>query len=305
MNINKRIIILCCFSPILQSNADCQNLPIGTLPMDYNSSFAGSVEQSRIVTNINYLGDFSDLEPSKKGYYASYDNFFNRLGMGLGITAYYFDSFYGYNLTSTSLAFAPKLSIKGKYTISPSLDIGYKSGNIDYEDDLLQNGSENIRESGFIGRTSILFNSTHYYVGFSIRLFKSEELSLVNNLDDQFTSTLQMGYAFQQNENSKLSFTPQLVFPLGHQYGRYKHLVQSPAINLGLRYSNFLFSLISKVNRPIPNGFQLGWQNKNTRIIMTNQLMKDSNSVINSSYTGNLAFRYIVKESDKHRFRGF
>lgn len=269
---------------LLPTLANSQNLPGGFPPLIYNSSFAGSVSNARICSNFRfqYMQD-ENYKYSEYDFAASYDAFFPGIRSGIGITAYKNKSISNQiNFKSESrsiaisLAIAPKISIKGKYTISPSLDINYNDEYQPWRDVSLQNG--------FSSRAGVLFNATNYYIGYSVNLFQSKDL--FHNYFSYFSSSLQMGYSFQKNQDSRFAFTPQLVLPI---YSNYKRIVDWPLYNLGFRYDNYLFGAIGYTYF-IPVGLQVGWQKKGWRILLS--------SIFAANYNANLSLRYIFNQKD-------
>jgi hypothetical protein len=286
------ISILFCTGIFYAESAFAQ-IPPGVLPMQYNPSFAGTVGNSRIVSNISY--HYQNDSYSRKGYglNLSYDNYLPKIRSGIGITANangstYGDDYYKTDQQSASISFiaAPKISLKGKYTISPSLQVSYidlhtkyNSSHSYYEDKYL---------TGLVGTAGILFNATHYYIGYSIRIFNSYGLRYRYN--DKIYSFLQFGYTFQKSADSKFSFTPQIVLPIT---GDSKYYLFWPAYTLGFRYDNYLLGVVSNYTLFIPTGIQLGWQNKRLRLIASIDF--------SPGYQANISMRYIFNHDKKSR----
>ena len=278
--------IILCFS----HEANCQYLPIGVLPMEYNPSFAGSVGNTRLVTDFRYSNSKNSLSGDGLGLSFSVDKFIPKIHTGIGIVAKGFtaipinDKEDKYQYGDFSLIVAPKISIKGKYTISPSIDIDYLDINFP------GNGypfTENARFSGFSGNFGILFNAHNYYIGYALRIFKSDDLK--NIYSDNLYSAIQIGYSFHK-DNSKLSFTPQLAIPI---IGNQDISTSWPSYNLGFRYDKFILSPVSQFDYAYPTGFQLGWQNKGWRLLFSNEFA--------GGYNNNLTFRYIFNQDKKSR----
>ena len=254
--------------------------PIGILPMEYNPSFAGSVGNSRLVSNFSfYKYDQNAYSSIGVGIDLSYDNYFPGFRSGIGIIAKngYSDMNNGGNSIGNSLELiaAPKISRNGKYTLSPSISIMYYN---------LYSKNDNSWSSlydGFSSKFGLLLNTSHYYIGYAAEyLYGSSDL----------TTALQFGYTFQKSIDSKFSFTPQLVLPifLGGGIGVYW-----PSYNLGFRYQNFIFGAISQFNYPYPTGFQIGWQKKGWRLILNNDFALE--------YVANFTLRYIFNHDKKSR----
>ena len=263
--------------------AYCQYPPIGILPMEYNPSFAGSVGNSRIVSNLSY---FNQHQSDNKGQSylidVSYDKYFPKIRSGIGIITQ--GSYNAYNIlrstikyehwsSSIELAIAPKFSMKGKYTFSPSLSIGYWNS---YRN--LDNTKTSIQD-GFSSKFGLLFNATQYYIGYAIEYYYG---------NSDAASAFQFGYTFQKSNDSKFSFTPQFAFPILINSGID---VYWPSYNLSFRYDSFILGAISQFGYSYPTGFQAGWQNKGWRILFSNDF-KDS-------YKAYLTLRYIFNHDKK------
>lgn len=252
-----------------------QYLPIGILPMEYNPSFAGSVGNSRIVSNFSFSNGASYYDPGV-GMSLSYDNYYPTIRSGIGIIAksYCFkidDKFRDLD-TSIELVVAPKISIKGKFTLSPSVSIKYDKF-YNYYNDSWHNWDNVSSKFG------LLFNAPHYYIGYAA------EYSYGHS---GLKTALQFGYTFQRRADSKFSFTPQLALPIFIDSGLG---IFYPSYNLSFRYGSMTLGAISQFEYPYPTGFQVGWQNRSWRILLSNNF-KDR-------YTGNFTLRYIFNHDKK------
>lgn len=287
---------------VFSTSAICQSVPVGLMPMQYNGSFAGSAGNSRISSSFIFEG-YND----KHGFYdlfslvsqISYDRYYPKLKSGVGITVNNFThDFTAQNswggswssklrLSSINLDIAPKLSIKGKYTISPSIRLRYYGNFIEYtsENIDLNPSIENGYNDGLTSRLGILFNADRYYIGFSFPLFRTtfEDFNW-----SEFSTYIQLGYTYQKEESSKFSFTPQLLFDLRAKGNEYDKILNRVLYNLGVRYGQWLGSLIGE-DKFIPIGFQLGWQHNGCRIIAINRFVE-------GSYSPGLAIRYIFNQ---------
>lgn len=275
-----------------------QYLPVGLMPMEYNSSFAGSAGNPRVCTSTFFshlINEYADY--TRYGFHASYDQFVPKLRSGVGIKISGINTSYISGANDRALNFsaliAPKLSIKGKYTISPSLELGY---NNDFWRS--SNSSYKRNYNGFTGMAGILFNASNYYLGYMARVFQNE-----SNRSDYWSSNLysafQFGYSFQKSKDSKFSFTPQLVFPL--IAGKNSIEWYWPAYNLSFRFNHFIVGVINQYNIPYPVGFQLGWQKNGWRILLSNHFKGASytNSNNKADYTVNFSLRYIFNQDKK------
>jgi hypothetical protein len=292
--------------------AVCQSLPIGAMPMHYNSSFAGSAGNSRISSHALYYGynesygeQYSNSWAKRRTYgsFTSFDRFFPGIRSGVGVTISRYSDlseqggdswFYKHNTTQTALKldFAPKFSIKGKYTISPSFGFSFYTSYVNIEPPGQQ--IENGRYNNMSGRFGILFNAEHYYVGYTMQLFSSDFESISFK---SYHSNVQFGYTFQRSEQSKFSFTPQVMISIrtNDEYNR-ENIISNPIYNLGFRYGQFLGGVINNLRSElVPTGFQLGWQNKGWRIVSSHEFDFEFYKI----YSPSLSVRYIFNQSNE------
>lgn len=282
-------------------------LPVGIMPMEYNSSFAGSAGNARISSNTYYrpLND-EYSQGSQFGFYASYDKFLPKLRSGIGfktsgITSSYSGSYFDSDSKSKGRVFnfsvilAPKISVKGKYTISPSLELGYNNNyrHSTWQDKGIFRNWKDTR-SGFTSMASILFNASNYYFGYMARIYQDKRSYYSDSDEFDFYSAFQFGYSFQKSIDSKFSFTPQLVFPLVANSRSFEWYW--PAYNLSFRYNHFIISAINQFNTSYPIGFQLGWQKNGWRILVSNEFKDVSRE---DQYTANLSLRYVFNQDKK------
>jgi hypothetical protein len=297
--------------------------PLGALPMQYNSSFAGSNGGPRISSFAGYERSTLQytlpttipntiINRSNTAYslYTAYDQFIPAIRSGIGLTASLSGHNYNYlssNSTSNSsssanekpryasfaLAVAPKFSIKGKYTISPSLDLAYtNTWNQSYGVYIDSSWVPiDVIYHSLTSRAAILFNSNKYYLGYSVdlasRTFARNNIpTLSSNINKYFNSYLQMGYTFGRS-TSKFSFIPQLVLQI-HSYPYENRLrIGLQALNLNFRYNKVICGFNN-------GGVHVGWQNEQLRFMLTNSLSfinRDSNY---NSFNGSLSLRYLI-----------
>ena len=292
-----------------------QEIPLGALPMQFNSSFAGEADAARVNASVGvrppgrYFG-WSYLS------HASYDQFVPKLRSGVGFSvnhsAYsgttnfvaYNGSYFGRSY-GLSAAIAPKFSMKGKYTFSPSGELTYGSSR-SFNQNLLGNGDDlDVTGSILKGRVGVLFNAQKWYIGYAVdipisgsfRYRVGDSLAIVSN--NRFVSYWQFGYTFQRSSESKFSFTPQLLFLTGADarstflssrswsfpfYRRFALL----DIILNFRYKRVIWGLNGA-------GIHVGYQSSQMRIMLSQGIQSASGE----SYIGNLSFRYIFKQNDQ------
>ena len=271
-------------------------LPLGALPMQYNGGFAGEAGSPRFST---HAGLTSAGWSYGRGYHlsASYDQFIPALRSGIGVSVHQHrsdQSFAAYNAYSFSAAVAPKISLRGKWTFSPSLDVSYHAGRSVVYDD----------QAGFSGesaqwrsRVGFLMNTDKFYVGYSVAVADHLSVRFANGLAAagrpfRFTSYLQIGYTFGRNPASGFSFTPQLTLATGTSpypvltTDRRVPINYFEAFHLNFRYRQFLWG----VNN---TGVHLGWQTDRLRVVASNGMSVAGR--YDSGYVGNLSARYVLR----------
>lgn len=293
-----QVVIICSgmlFSFSCYGQSNNQNIPLGALPMQYNGSFAGEAGASRISSSAYYYkyNNNTFQTGNRAGIYTSYDQFFKSIGTGIGVTTGYHGSndnwpFSNGQIFFSSLAVAPKISIKGKYTLSPSIDISRLSGNF-YNNEFYINRTE--LQTSINSKAGLLFNTQKYYIGYSVYLLNQEktiyDISFRN--PRRFRSFLQFGYSFRRTSESKFSFTPQFVLSLSEKRFPEEKVMLIEAVNLTFRYSQY----IAGINN---TGFHLGIQKEGLRVVLSSRI---GLSTSYEPYSGNLSFRYIFKNTDK------
>lgn len=274
--------------------------PLGALPMQYNPSFAGETGAGRLSTSSSYqIYTLAPTSPDAHrdhnfSTYSSYDQFIPGIGTGIGITTGYL-GVRGLNAHLNayyiSAAIAPKISIKGKYTLSPSLDLSF----LPYR--TLFNGSSNPSTTSqgvsLSSKAGLLFNSNKYYIGYSVVIFIRNKVSLPEKTTfyyKDFLSYLQFGYTFQRSPESKFSFTPQFALSLSEKRHPDDDVVGFDGINLNFKYTQYIGGFNN-------SGVHLGYQNEKMRLMVS----KSINNLIGIPGSFNLSFRYIFKQDNQNR----
>ena len=308
-----------------------ETVPLGVLPMQYIGSFAGEAGAPRLSFNSHYHYDYYNRfsfrsEEQFYDQFLSYDQFIPAIRTGVGLTAgvgigladgvsssglspSYFDAREDRHYLNLSIA--PKISIKGKYTLSPSVDLSYVNKFNRYGVNSGDEGEE--RFEGFGSRIGVLWNTPKYYVGYSItgmnryrwggRMDGAQWGG--DNIGYHFWSVLQVGYTFQKSSASNFSFTPQLAFYLSppnkigaigfnfynldFDYSFRSSFISLASFNLNFRYKKFIWGLNNA-------GIHLGVQNDRLRLMLTNLPVFWGS---NKYYIGNLSFRYVFKEKSR------
>lgn len=289
------------------------NVPLGVMPMQYNGSFAGEAEGARLSTSFSYdFGSDQDFMTSRIfSYHASFDQFIPAIRSGIGISVHRGTAVdemewggadgpdirnLAFTSNRISLAIAPKFSIGGKYTISPSVDLSYGRGNTEANFPSVI-GPINIARNYPPGqhqwlesRLGLLFNTSKYYIGYSAYVLNRHYYNNKHSglLSDQFISYLQAGYTFQRKADSKFSFTPQVAYRIGASEGlSVSQYIFDIGLNLTFRYDKYLAGLNNR-------GFHVGWQNEKLRIMSTTNLLAYGG--LRSFGMGNLSVRYVFNE---------
>lgn len=230
---------------------------IGANPVGVNPSFTGSANAPRVNLYIPVLHtQFESLEnkisSSSISSHFSFDTFVPKLSTGIGITAFYglgtSSHFAKGNQAGVSVIAAPKISIKGKYTLSPSIEYS----NMDFERKVFAENwgpkdtyitSANI----YSLRSGLLFNTKKFYAGISIDILAQQKGITATDIEKRAKrglsiSSIQAGYTHQTSDDSKFSFTPQVW--IGRRsaiYNLFEYDGYNYRLNLGLRYKKFLF----------------------------------------------------------------
>lgn len=299
-----------------------QRIPLGAIPMQYNSSFAGEAGGPRISSSFSLHTSSTSDSYHSYDLYASYDQFIPVIRSGIGITAgrsghaaksshynnYGNSGYTSYKLDDyfLSVAIAPKFSLKGKYTLSPSIDFTFRPGSYSYID-ISPTSVYTIstirdhfhKHHQLQSRIALLFNTNKFYVGYSVYLLDRDTFS-VHSKDSTFPnpgkdttysytgnygflSYLQLGYTFQRSSKSKFSFTPQLVLRItDNNANNNHHYVHFEAINLNFKYQQVIFGLNNR-------GWHVGWQTNKLKVMVI--------TVFNQGYEGNLSLRYLLKNT--------
>jgi hypothetical protein len=283
-----------------------QVIPLGALPMQYNPAFAGEAGGPRFNLNAGLL-TASRFRHNDYNLNTSYDHFIPAIRSGIGFSAGYYTSSVPYIATEGyrfTVAVAPKFSLKGKYTISPSLDLTYGSSALSSNPPPGTLEPLNLNGYHLLGRAAVLVNSRKWYAGYSVdiplhntyryRLFGRNDIS-----PERFTSYWQFGYTFQRSSESKFSFTPQIVFLTGtDRYNRYSRnsfrYFAPEAFSLNFRYGKFIWGANNA-------GFHVGVQTERVRVMLSNGFgrrgLVTSDGLGDDAYTGNISFRYMLKQS--------
>lgn len=177
-----------------------------------------------------------------------------------------------------SLSIAPKFSFKGKYTLSPAVEINanFKNTNYDHFSQKLERVNSSVNPEFRLG---LAFNARKFYVGVAYHIdgtLGKDRGGRDGVQGEIFTSTsprwyLQMGYNFQRREDSKFSFSPQIIcggYKFHHNYVQQDHsyIDIDMILNLTFRYKQIVWGISYEVE-----GLKaiVGWQKKNFRIAYT------------------------------------
>jgi hypothetical protein len=281
------------------------NLPLGALPMQYNGSFAGEAGSPRISTNFGLI---TGRGTYGRGYHltASYDQFIPALRSGIGATVFSSHAaspLYKFNRQGLSVAVAPKISLGGKWTFSPSLDLTYDRGRLPFSNSMINDSlipSYGYDIEQWQSRAGFLLNTSKFYVGYSVAVVDHRRVNFTNGdrlrgRPTRFSSYLQLGYTFQKSPESNFSFTPQLTFYIGGDQVFLYNWVDDRikvnyfyAFNLNFRYKQFIWGVNNM-------GFHVGWQSQRVKV-MASSSIGVAGKHIDPGYTGNVSLRYLFKD---------
>lgn len=291
--------ILLSFASYGQSFQGVRNVPLGVLPMQYNSSFAGESNGARFSSAMAYKNDIAspfNQQAQMFGSHLSYDQFIPALRSGIGISlnreSEWFNlkdqsnsrttggrsnigvegEVYHYRL---SAAIAPKISIKGKYSFSPSIDFTFAKGKGESQLFIENQAGEsgNFNTNRLQSRVGLLFNTDKYYLGISTyildysQMFSSRDPqgeSRISRSTEWLVTWVQAGYTFQRSAESKFSFTPQIAYRISPttfsgDFQTNSHILD--AFNFTFRYDKFIGGFNN-------TGVHLGFQNEKLRFLL-------------------------------------
>jgi hypothetical protein len=121
------------------------------------------------------------------------------------------------------------------------------------------------------------------------------------------SSTLQAGYTFQQNAESRFSFTPQLAFAIT-KFASTRPQIQLQAYNFTFRYRQFIWGINGDGFRLNKNAdlsigsAHVGWQTGKLRLMLSSStpaLVRREPNSPPYRYAGNLSLRYVFKQEHK------
>jgi hypothetical protein len=296
---------------------------IGVLPMQYIPSFAGSTGNARLVTLAGYRNVPSKYYPTNPDNVRekttitsfSFDHFIPKIASGIGLTFNYLnfnrpqfsvdtigsmnrlsrvrdsDTLQKYqNAFQTSLVLSPKISLKGKYTIAPALQITHtylnRSANLYHESYRFQD-SNNTKDSKLAITGSVLFNAKKYYIGLAVHSpgyyfseFDNYRWGEYLQANPFWFTLIQAGYTYQRKEDSKFSFTPQIV--LYSSFAR-NTIIRFMQLTVKLRYKNIIGG--------VGNGIFVGYQNERISVVLGQRFGVRSHTEI--------SFRFCFKNNKK------
>ncbi|WMJ72357.1 type IX secretion system membrane protein PorP/SprF [Cytophagaceae bacterium ABcell3] len=267
---------------------------VGTIPSYYNPSFAGGADMPRLST-------YSFINTSKNGlvanqHYLSYDQYISKIASGIGFNLEYnnrnsvnlldlskpdnFNTYY-----RAEMIIAPKISINGKWTISPSVSasVNHQHFRLDetpFNPSLL--GDETNLHLG----AGLLLNSKRFYLGYSIYHLPTAVRG-GRYSTSPWTSMVQAGYTFQRSEEANFAFTPQLLWIIRNEFTPTRNLFPA-GVSLNFRYKNILFGM-GQTPEQSPC-IMIGYQSGRFRIM---HMFVTHLDLEEGSYAGSLSFRYL------------
>jgi hypothetical protein len=280
--------------------------------LQYNGSFAGETGSPRI--NANFGFGFGSGYRLAGGYYrgvyeqqVSYDQFIPALRSGIGVgvlTSQASYRLYKSNGQGFSLAVAPKLSLNGKYTFSPSLSLEYVDVHAPTRNVIIDDTSRVIYgydSRSLLGRAGFLFNTNRFYAGYSVDVLDNWNYSSDNGRQrsrrlDHYSSYLQLGYTFRRSPESPFSITAQVAFYIGHGGFVYRNTGNRFGIhwfqgyNLTFRHKQFLWGFNNM-------GLHVGWQHRRIKLMATNALGFEGGFYWH--HAANLSLRYVFRDEKR------
>jgi hypothetical protein len=301
---------------------------IGSLPMYYNPSFAGSTDKLRLSSYFSYRNvSFSRGDKDYLGHNGiSADGFIPQISTGIGINLSYFstrDAVHMYNAPGHSmeaeLIAAPKISIKGKYTISPSISINYLMNNDRNGLPIWDNQGGLYKSSRLHSRAGIMLQNKRFYLGYSTE-FENNDLrsdydpfayfesrkSLRGDIPQKYYfnySSVQTGYSFCLSANENMSLTPQVLWFFSHGNASANQLAPN-TLNLTFRANKFLSGI--GYNQVLAGRFysirnytlMLGYQSEKFRMMLTRDFQPIGTTELFNDF--HLSLRYLIGSNNNN-----
>ncbi len=297
---------------------------IGIMPMEFNPSFAGNSGGHRIVALGGY--EHSGGKTQQLNFYSyrdfrkqssplgviSYDNFIPKLASGVGVYFSEINSKWGSRLEGDTVPsrnddkamkaginISPKISIRGKYTIAPSVGLNfrhynynfYSGKNIHYLD------KQSFKSDIFYISTGLLFNTKQFYVGYAYFFApytggaNIRSLYEDKNLKEKSYGYIQAGYNFRKSMDSKASYTIQSIIMTKTKMD-WNDLINN--INFTFKYKKVLLGLSTSSFGGAQWFAGLGYQTEKIKIFYSQNLQ-----YVNYLYSGELSCRILIPNKQK------
>ncbi|MBO9702758.1 MAG: hypothetical protein J7604_21275 [Sporocytophaga sp.] len=289
---------------------------IGLMPMEFNPSFAGNSGGHRIAALTSYehsvkrSRETSPLNSTLAS--ASYDNFISNIGSGVGFymssrkyssgdtSSPYHISYTSFNALKGALIISPKISIRGKYTIAPSLGLNYKhlsydfqapGGNVNYDSSKIK--FENFKSEIFYLSMGLLFNTEKFYIGYSHFFQAFNGARNMNSFyEEDYRSgkqygIIQVGYKFQKNKDSKSSYTLQKVVWTNRKFDLITIVID------GLTFTYKYKKILAGISTGSSSHFGIGYQSNKLKIFYSQNLD------LSNFYHGELSCRLLIPNKKK------
>ncbi|MCR6641282.1 MAG: type IX secretion system membrane protein PorP/SprF [Sporocytophaga sp.] len=227
--------------------------------------FAGNAGGHRLVTFAGYTST-KEGEGRMKGNYVnsfnkesmpvlgfSYDNFISKLATGIGFFTSWNNSDERTriaNLNSSALktgvVISPKVSLKGKYTIAPSIGLTYKHWRFALSD--IYSYPINGKYDALNLSAGLLFNSERFYLGYSYYFVPFKGKDVYTFYEDKkqthvfakMYGIVQTGFKYQRNKESKTSYSLQAAIRVD-KYFEGADLFNN--INFTVKHKSILFGV--------------------------------------------------------------
>jgi hypothetical protein len=305
---------------------------IGIMPMEFNPSFAGNTGGHRIVALGGYEhsgGRAKQTSPtSSVGFIKlnsplasiSYDNFISKIGSGIGFymssrkysagTKEDENSYTSFDALKAGLIISPKISIRGKYTIAPSIGLNYKKLRYDSQPseflmdfDSINYRPEQYKSDFFYLTAGLLFNTENFYVGYAHYLptfngagqknsFYEERYISYNKQNyyysDKQYGIIQAGYKFQKSKDSKSSYLLQKMVWTNHKLDLITLFISN--LSFTFKYRKVLLG-VSTTDHLLGG---VGFQTSKIKIFYSQNL-----DYLNYQYRGELSCRVLIPNKKK------
>jgi hypothetical protein len=151
------------------------------------------------------------------------------------------------------------------------------------------------------GRAGFLFNTSKFYVGYSVDILDNWDFHSDNGRQgsrrlDRFSSYLQLGYTYRRSPDSHFSITTQVAFYIGHGGFVYRNTGDRFGIhwfqgyNVTFRYKQIIWGVNNM-------GLHGGWQSGRLKLMATNAISFEGGFYWH--HAANLSLRYVFRDEER------